>query len=69
MVASLIFSVVAFIRVFNTDHALFWVGAGFLGLFISLVLVQRAVNYSQWAKGDINASIESLNLEKKSDNY
>jgi hypothetical protein len=67
MVASLIFSIVSFIRILDTDHALFWAGTGVLGLFIFLVLTHRAVTYSQWAKGDINASIESLNLDSKVD--
>lgn len=65
MVASLVFTIVSFIKLFKSNYELFWLGAIVLGIITFLVLTHRAVTYSQWAKGDINASIESLNLENK----
>jgi len=65
MVASLVFTFVSLIKFIISKFVFFWLGAVLLGIFIFLVLTHRAVTYSQWAKGDINASIESLNLDNK----
>jgi hypothetical protein len=66
MVACLIFSMVTVIKLIQGNDVIFWLSALVVSILLFFILTHRAVTYYHWAAYDINATIKSLDLNKKS---